>query len=229
MTHTWNTITTDQYVETSADLLRRSIEQACREHGHCVLGLSGGSTPRAIYQALGRRDLPWRQLEVFLIDDRYVPADHPDSNTALVRHTLLAACTAEWLTAHFHAPNTALSYERCVAEYGSGLERLLAEFGGPHVITLGMGDDGHIASLFPPVLALAAGPEFAVGTATDRYAVRERISVTLPVLQQSEQAFMLLKGAAKKHVWEEMLASTEGVERWPAKGVRGPLTVLYAD
>ena len=88
----------------------------------------------------------------------------------------------------------------------------------PDIVTLGMGSDGHIASLFPPVPDIALGDEaLVVHTETDQFAITDRISVSLNFLCAAQDQIFFLKGTDKKFVWDEMIASDEDEHRWPAK------------
>jgi 6-phosphogluconolactonase/glucosamine-6-phosphate isomerase/deaminase len=100
----------------------------------------------------------------------------------------------------------------------------------PDLVILGMGEDGHIASLFPPVAELALGDQaLIIHTTTDAFAIHDRISVSLNLLAASDQQVLLLKGEKKKKVWESMLKSKEGDARWPAKRILegGRATVIW--
>lgn len=206
----------DQFVEHSVTVLTRLISEAIQKQDHCILGLSGGSTPRDIYSALGKTsEIDWSKVWLFLADERYVPADDERSNAHLVRSTLLASAKIPKEQIVF--PNTALPYDECVQQYSDDIEDLLHR-DVPDVIVLGMGPDGHIASLFPP-LPDEALLGVVIGTTTDAFDVRERISVTLPVLTSAKHSVFLLKGEKKKLVWDEMLASSEDSLYWPAKEV----------
>ncbi len=198
-------------------VLTPHIIAAIEEQGRCILGLSGGSTPRPVYEALGQeKGIDWTKVWIFLVDDRYVPADNPNSNQFLLHSTLLK--NAPMPQSHLIVPDTTLPIDQCVDLYCRHLADLLTK-GPPDIVTLGMGDDGHIASLFPPLTDSALGPQLAINTQTETFAVKQRISVTFQVLDQARQSFFFLKGAEKKKVWGQMLADSEGEKRWPAKRV----------
>ncbi len=192
------------------------VSKAIADHDFCILGLSGGSTPKPIYEALGKEKLDWSKVWIFLVDDRYVRPDDPNSNQFLLRSTLLKHAPIPESQLIF--PDTSLPLPECINLYEQHLKSLLQK-GSPDIVTLGMGDDGHIASLFPPLTDDAFGPKLVIHTTTEKFAVRDRISVTMPVLKQAKQSVFLLKGAVKKRVWEEMMESTEDEKRWPAKGI----------
>jgi 6-phosphogluconolactonase len=219
--------TEEEFIARGTALLADMIRTAIASRGECVLGLSGGSTPRRIYARLAAEELDWAQLRVFLVDERHIDPSNPESNAYLVRETLCieGALSPE----HLMLPDTSLPPEDCAAAYGKSLDALFAEHGTPDLVTLGLGEDGHIASLFPPLPDRAFGPASAIHTTTDRFAVHDRISVTLPILRQTPEVFFFLKGEGKRKVWQEMLTSNDDAKRWPAKSVMefGKTTVLF--
>ena len=220
------TNTEEDFVTASVTLLEGLINAAILEKDRCVLGLSGGSTPRPVYEALGKsEEIDWSKVWIFLVDERHVPEDDDESNTKLIQDTLMAS--AEIPPAQFIHPQD-LPLEEWLPNYEGALAEVLGD-GFPDVVVLGMGEDGHIASLFPPIpvaedrdLPLRSskgGFPLTIHTTTDQFAVHDRISVTLPVLTNAGAKIFLLKGEGKKKVWEEMEGSEEGVERWPAKAI----------
>jgi 6-phosphogluconolactonase len=205
-----------EFTAAGVTLLEGLINEAVLRKDRCVIGLSGGSTPWPVYEALGKsKKIDWSKVWLFLVDERYVSAESDDSNTRLVRETLLAHAAIPPMQCKYPS---ALPLEDWKNEYEETLADLL---GGewPDIVILGMGEDGHIASLFPPVADEGRGPELSVHTTTDQFAVHDRLSVTMPVLANAQSKIFLLRGEGKKNVWEEMLASDEDEERWPAKAV----------
>lgn len=210
------TDTDEEFVTACVTILEGLINSAILERDRCVLGLSGGSTPRQVYEALGKsKDIDWSKVWLFLVDERYISTDSDDSNTKLVRETLLANTTVPPMQFKYPAD---LPLEEWRKDYEDTLSNLF-DGGSPDVVVLGMGKDGHIASLFPPVPESGNGSELTVHTTTDNFAVRDRISVTMPVLTNARSKVFLLKGEEKKSVWEEMLVSDEDEQRWPAKAI----------
>lgn len=207
-------------------LMKEALQHAIDEHGRAILGLSGGSTPRPIYEALGKgKGIDWSKVWVFLVDDRCIRPDDPKSNQFLLRSTLLKHAPVPESQLIF--PDTSLLHQQCADVYDRHLKDLLKK-GPADLVTLGMGNDGHIASLFPPLDNSAFGPQHAIATTTDHFDVRDRISVTMPILTSARSKLFLLKGEAKKKVWEEMMESDDGEKRWPATGVieSGGVTVI---
>ena len=89
----------------------------------------------------------------------------------------------------------------------------------PDIAVIGMGDDGHIASLFPPLTDEAFEDKDVIITTTDKFVIRERISVSLPFLTKVRLPIFLLQGEKKKAVWDEMIAASVDLRRWPAQAV----------
>lgn len=211
----------DEFVSTAATVLERAIVSAVSERGRCVLGLSGGSTPGPVYAVLGRkRTIDWEKVHLFLVDDRCVPEDDDRSNQKLLHETLLRHAPVPDL--HQHFPDASLSPGDSARAYDHALRRLMPD-AGPDVVTLGMGDDGHVASLFPP---LATGDlnaaEFAVAATvppkpdgSPRFPVKDRISTTLTLLRTAGTKVFLLDGETKKAPWASTTAKGANVLEWP--------------
>ncbi len=205
------------FIQQSALAIQKIIVASIQDRGECIIGLSGGSTPKPVYEALGAMELPWDKVKCFLVDERYIATDHAESNQRLIKDTLLKS--AAMPKEHLCFPNTALPLSQCIEEYARHLQVIIADH-LPDLVVLGMGEDGHIASLFPPVAELALGDQaLVIHTTTDVFAIHDRITVSLNLLAASDQQMFLLRGAKKKNVWESMLKSKEGDSRWPAKRI----------
>lgn len=203
----------EEFVQTSVSLLAEKIVTTLDQQEDCIFGLSGGSTPRPVYEQLGMRDdIDWSRVKIYLIDERYIEPHSEDSNQKLVRDSLLAQ--AGILPEHCYFPDTTLPLDQCVMAYMHSLVDLFAEHAAD-INVLGMGNDGHIASLFPPVPEYAFGEQVVINTTTDDFAVRDRISVSPLVLMASQAHFLLLKGNEKKAVFEECAAAELDPTRWP--------------
>ena len=138
--------------EALADALGDSLCRGIAERGWASLALSGGRTPRHILPVLAQREVPWQHVHVTLTDERWVAPDHPDSNEKLVRDTLLVgdASAARFVAMKSAGASPGQAVSGC-AERLAGVPRPF------DAVLLGMGEDGHIASLFPESPALAAG------------------------------------------------------------------------
>jgi len=182
-----------------------ALERALAEHGEARLLLSGGSTPAPIYRQLAHAPIDWDRISVGLVDERWLPKDDHASNTRLVRESLLEEGAAG---ARFEAmklpPDT---IEDCVREAN---RHSLQDA----VVVLGMGEDGHIASLFPQAPALhaaLASPENYVaidaGDSPVAQPWRQRISLTPAGLACASARILLVRGERKRAV---LLRALEG-------------------
>lgn len=197
-------------------------ERARASEGRFALCLSGGSTPKALYSLLARppfRDVfPWERVHFFFGDERFVPQDHPDSNYRMAREAMLSHVPAPKENIHpFPVEGTPEDAARQYAQtlqkfYGAGTldpSRPLFD-----VVLLGLGEDGHTASLFPGVAALK---ERAAWTAAVVGAKPEpRLTLTYPVLDSAKVAAFLVTGSGKRKVLAEILA---GDSQLPAAGI----------
>lgn len=207
------TASDDDFVTRSVNALAARLRQHIDEFGQAILGLSGGSTPRPIYEALGKQDLDWSAVSVFLVDERYIEETSADSNLRMILDTLVKSSGMD--EGQIFAPDTRLPVDICLEEYEAELAGLLSQ-GIPHTVTLGLGEDGHIASLFPPVTDAAFGDRLVLHTTTDQFAVHDRISTTMVVIGSADRKFFFLKGDAKKSVWTAMTSEPDNINRWPA-------------
>ena len=144
-------------VQRALELILSKAETAIGERGQFTIALSGGSTPKPLYEAIANQKLPWDKIHVFWGDERYVPADHPDSNELMARRAWLDQVALP--KANIHAiPTLSANPEVDAAKYNQHLQTFFnsasGEFPALDVVLLGMGDDAHTASLFPHTKAL---------------------------------------------------------------------------
>lgn len=191
----------------------------------CVVALAGGSTPEAAYGHLGQEDLPWERVELVLGDERWVDAQDPASNARMVRRCLLSGSHAH--RARFHPVATHLPNPEATAQaYGDLLNTLCP--GQPpqlDLVLLGLGDDGHTASLFPSTAAVDVKDRWVtVGLGKGL----PRVSMTAPLLSAAQQVIILVAGAAKQQALQRLLDPGEDPARTPAKLVapKGEVLVL---
>jgi 6-phosphogluconolactonase len=175
--------------------------------GSAILVVSGGRTPVGFMQRLSRQSLAWQQVTVTLADERWVGADDADSNEKLVRdHLLVNAASVAGFVGLKNAAATAAEGEVVANDS-------LGKLGKFSVVMLGMGEDGHTASLFPGAANLARGLDMTSGRAcvamTPLHAPRERMSLTLPRLLASSKIFLHLCGEGKRQVMVEALAGDD--------------------
>ena len=209
--------THDKFIKQAADVLEKQIGNVLAKAGRCVMGLSGGKTPLPVYAALAERPLEWQNVWVFLVDERYVSPDREESNRRAIEESLLKKVGHP--AAQFVAPDTWKALPECVNEYENALKELFAK-GQPDIVTLGMAEDGSIASLFPPLPPEAyEASRLAFATHHDAVPVPDRISVTIPVLTGAAMPLFLLEGRLKKRTWAKMLESGLNTREWPAHAV----------
>ena len=211
-----------EFIDRSSAELEQAILDAIEEKGKCIIGLSGGSTPKPIYEALGKlKAIEWHKVTIFLVDERYVPANHEESNQKMIRETLLQ--NAKIPEHQIIFPDTSLDLEECIEDYDFRIDQLMSD--GIDAVALGLGEDGHIASLFPSDIdAILEEEKCVIHTTTPRprsgqaptFAIKDRITVTLPVLGSADKQFFFLKGKNKKKIFAEVLSENEDPVEYPA-------------
>lgn len=202
-------------------LLARWMQETLQTGQPCTVALSGGATPVATYEQLAQAPgIAWSQVTLCLADERLVGAEVSESNTGLLRRAFANAHDVTYLL-----PDTSKDPIAVTADYEKKLAGRSID-----VAVLGMGDDGHIASLFPPLTDEGLTRMGVVHTTTDRFAVRDRIGMALPLLQSATHRLLLLQGAKKIAVWNTMLAAAHDPKRWPLQRLLDErLTVLLCD
>jgi len=190
----------DALAARAADIIAEKIK-GCAAPFRLVL--SGGSTPVSTYKVLSKRaDLDWGCVEIFLGDERFVPSDHQDSNYRMVRETLLASGNVQprklFAIPTDDTPDSAAArYDEMLRQqYGAGeLEAGVPLF---HLTLLGLGEDGHTASLLPGQPVLQEQARWAAAVPQGRG--EPRITLTYPALGASQTILFLVAGAAKRDV-----------------------------
>lgn len=185
----------EQFVQ----LARQKIEQ----QGGFYVALAGGGTPKRLYQLLAtepyREQVEWSRVFFFFGDERYVPHEHDDSNYRMARESLLAHVPVN--QAHVYAMNTASDVRRAAADYSRTIQQTLPLVGklpAFDLILLGMGDDGHTASLFPRTCILH-DQRLVAAVYVEKFKAW-RISMTYPLINNAQQVWILVAGAAKAPV-----------------------------
>lgn len=210
-----------------AETIATQLDLALAQRDRAQIALAGGETPRATYQRLGQERLPWERVDVLLGDERWVPATDPISNARMLGETLLAQPPGS--AARMHPVPTQLDAPAEGAKaYGALLQQLCP--GEPpclDLVLLGLGDDGHTASLFPGTAALAERDRpVTVGEGKGL----PRISLTAPVLSAARQVLFLVSGAGKRQALRRLLDPQEPPERTPARLVQPASQVwIFAD
>ncbi len=184
------------------------------------VSLSGGSTPKRLYEMLSACDLPWDKIHWFWGDERNVPLDHPDSNARMVRAALLDRVAVPESNIHAVAVNVddpkqaARSYEQTLREYFPE-----DEFPRWDVALLGMGDDGHTASLFPNTDALDVQRRWFVENWVEKFDAF-RYTLTAPAINSAKESWFLVAGSGKQTALAHVLSAERNPRLYPAQLIR---------
>lgn len=195
--------------------------------GRFTVALSGGSTPRAMFALLSeepyRTSVPWGAVYFFWGDERSVPPDHPESNYRMAYEALLSKIPVP--PDHIFRIPAELAPERAAAEYSAALRRFFcgteqtSELPRFDLVLLGMGADGHTASLFPGTTALAAGREVAVSTWVEKLQTH-RITLTAETINNAAEVVFLVAGADKAATLAAVLVGEPQPEKYPSQLIR---------
>lgn len=210
------------HAEAAAEFCR-CAEAAIGVRGRFCVALAGGNTPRGVYSLLGnekKNALPWDRIYVFFGDERYVPADHPDSNYRMARESLLSKVPIP--PQNILRVPTELPAETAAAEYERELRKLFRlsnnELPRFDLIMLGIGEDGHTASLFPGSKALQEQSRLVAANWVDKFH-SYRITFTYPVLNHAEEVLFLVSGQDKSQILRSIFDPAMK-NNYPAQAVR---------
>ena len=187
------------------------LEEAIRIRGSAVLMVSGGSTPKKLFEWLRQSPLDWEKVRIGLCDERWVDANHPDSNEKLVRDFLMQDQAVNAQFVGLYCEDMSANEAEVVCS-----QRVKRDLWPIDVSVLGMGEDGHTASLFPhnPKLfdALDTHNETLCVAITPSVAPHERMSLTLRALLSAEHLYLHIEGEKKRKVYEEALSGDDVLE-----------------
>ncbi|ACK65512.1 6-phosphogluconolactonase [Rippkaea orientalis PCC 8801] len=207
-------------IERSLSLTLEKITTAIEQRGQCTLALSGGSTPKPLYEALAQQPLPWEKIHIFWGDERYVPPDHPDSNQGMTRQAWLnhISIPAE----NIHPMPTAsgdptLDAQTHETELIQFFQVGIGQFPAFDVILLGMGDDGHTASLFPHTEALAVRDRLVTVGNKDG---QPRLTFTIPLINQARCVIFVVAGENKRPALAEIMAEVSDEQAYPSRSIQ---------
>jgi len=192
--------------ERSLNLILDKLHSAILERGVFTIALSGGSTPKPLYEAIANQNLPWDKIHVFWGDERYVPSDDPDSNFRMAREAWLNQVDIPASNIH-SIPTEQASPATSANLYSQELQEFFktapGEFPAFDLILLGMGDDGHTASLFPHTDALQVGDRTVTVGNKDG---QPRITFTVPLINQARCVLFVVAGANKRPALAQVFA-----------------------
>src|SRR5215218_7621285 len=199
--------------------------RSIREKERFAVALAGGSTPKALYDLLatGYRDaLHWSKVHVFFGDERAVPSDHKDSNYRMAREALLSRIPL----GSVHRMRGELDPREAAALYE---KELTAFFGGEpsfDLILLGIGEDGHTASLFPRTPALDVRDRWVVENPVEKLGTT-RITLTVPAINEAQKVAFLVAGEGKAEALKEILEGDTDAHDYPATLVQPRSEALW--
>jgi 6-phosphogluconolactonase len=212
----------------AAEEFVRHAEAAVQQHGHFSVALSGGSTPKSLYALLAstgdafRTQVPWDAVHFFWGDERHVPPDHPDSNYRMTHEAMFSKVPVP--AAHIHriegetpdADNAAAAYEQTLRDHFRLQPGQLPRF---DLVLLGMGPDGHTASLFPGTKALHEQQRLVVANWVEKFNTF-RITCTVPVLNNAAAVVFLVSGEDKTGMLRTVLEGEKQPEHYPSQLIR---------
>jgi 6-phosphogluconolactonase len=214
----------------AADRVRVVAASAIAARGRFRLALAGGSTPRALHAELASTDdIDWARTDIFFGDERSVPPDDPQSNFRMARETLFSVAGVPPDNVRRMRGEDA-DLQRAAWDYEGAL-------GGPDgapldLVLLGLGADGHTASLFPGTTALDEGRRLCVPVEVPQLATR-RLTLTYPALLGARDVLFLVAGADKAETLRDVLQAPLDERRWPSQPVLRRLsprpTLLFCD
>ena len=201
------------------------IREAVETRGVARIAISGGSSPKPVFELLAdkaepfRQAIPWDRLRLFWVDERCVPPDHPDSNYGAARDLLLSKVPLK--PEHVVRIEGELDPEEAAAKYESAIRGHFRLEGAEvpifDMVQLGMGDDGHTASLFPHTEALQEMMRVAVANHVPQQKQSWRVTLTWPVINAGRDVFFLIDGAKKADPVGRVLTGAYDPETLPSQ------------
>lgn len=205
----------------AADLVVECFRSAPAERRAFSISLSGGSTPKLLYGLLAREpfrsQIDWSEVEIYFGDERAVPPDDADSNYRMANEALLSHVPLK--PENVHRMRGEIEPNEAAIEYGRLLKVKFGETGGPDLMFLGMGDDGHTASLFPHTPALGETHHRCAAQFVEKSTTGAtwRITMTAPFINRSKVVAMLVTGEAKAARLAEVIYGPRDPERLPSQ------------
>jgi 6-phosphogluconolactonase len=220
----------------TAEFFVAEAEKAVAQRGVARIAISGGSTPKAAFAALAeqgeewRGRMPWEKLDLWWVDERCVPPDNAESNYRMTREALLNHVPLK--PEQIHRMKGELEPDDAAAQYETELNTSFGLHGAEiprfDLVQLGMGPDGHTASLFPHTEALHETKRLVVANYVEKLDMW-RVTLTRPVINQARQVFFLISGTDKAMILNEVLQGPRDPERLPSQFIEpvdGILTLL---
>jgi 6-phosphogluconolactonase len=213
----------DLVAHRAAAVIAADARAAVAARGRFVMAVSGGHTPWVMLRALGTEDVPWQDVHVVQVDERVAPAGHPDRNLTHLRESLLDH--APLVPEQIHSmPVESPDLEAAAAEYAAILRRIAGSPAVLDLVHLGLGPDGHTASLVPgdPVLNVKDADVAITGL----YQGRRRMTLTYPIINRARRVLWVVTGSEKVQMLNRLF---DGDESIPAGRVRREGALVLAD
>lgn len=181
-------------------IIEKIVQETLGKFPTCRIGLAGGQTPKKLYEALAKKKFPWGKIEFIQIDERYVPPEDKNSNFHMQNEALFKKISAKEIIVF----DTTLPWKESAKKMTEKLQKLQNEREPLFdILILGMGADGHIASLFPHSKALESA-ELATPSETKNFTASRRLTLTYRALLNSRKIFLLIQGEEKKKIIEKI-------------------------
>lgn len=214
----------------TAKALAISLKDKINASSTFNLAVSGGSTPKMLFEALTaiKVEIAWNKLQLYWVDERCVAPEHEESNYLMTFDSLLS--NVPLFEDNIHRIKGELSPKEGVADYAKEIDYLPKVNGLPQfdLIILGMGDDGHTASIFPPYKELITVDEdLAVGT--NPYSGQKRITLTGRTIKNAIEIIFHVTGENKSDILDEILNETKSFKDYPANYFKGDTTTWWVD
>jgi 6-phosphogluconolactonase len=207
----------------AAQWIARHIRQTVQRDNRCVLALSGGRTPQAMFAALAEADVPWKSVHLVQVDERLAPLGDAARNLTHLQHDLLDRVPLPRKQV-YRMPAEADDPVAAARRYAKTLEALAGSPPVFDIVHLGLGDDGHTASLVPEDPVLEVRDEEVAVTAI--YQGRRRMTLTYPALDRARHRLWLVTGADKSSMLDRLLNGDPSI---PAGRVESRYSVVFAD
>ncbi|MDA8178017.1 MAG: 6-phosphogluconolactonase [Desulfobacteria bacterium] len=207
----------------AAERIAQVAREAVNERGRCALAISGGTTPWPAFSALAKKDVPWDRVHLFQVDERVAPSGDPERNYFHLLEALIDRIAIPSANVH-PMPVEEEDLDQGARRYEAILRRIAGTPPVLDLVQLGLGEDGHTASLFPGDAALQATD--ADVAATGLYKGRRRMTLTFPAIDRARCVLWLVTGSGKAAALERLRAGDRSI---PAGCVRSDRAVLLAD
>jgi 6-phosphogluconolactonase len=213
----------DLVAQKAAAIIASEARAAAAARGRFLIAVSGGHTPWVMLRALGSEDVPWSAVHVFQVDERVAPAGDPDRNLTHLRESLLDHAPLRPEQIH-DMPVELPDLETAAAQYAATLRQIAGSPPVLDLVHLGLGPDGHTASLVPGDAVLNVNDKDVAGTGV--YQGRRRMTLTYPIINRSRRVLWVVTGSEKVPMLNRLLTGDETI---PAGRVRREGALVLAD